>query len=235
MARQRWAGGDGIYDYAKHKMGVLGGKYSMNPYAVGFKLLLYIEEKWNKGRFGREFDLCEDYAKKKNWDTKAGLGHQKVFEVCEIHNDFTAIMEFVDQEFVDKFELYTWKKFPTPDGGVDYRIDSRDVKVIKQLLLQRYSNGGLPDIRLVDPNYAQKHIFLLEHQWDGRILAKGYAQATLKNIWNIWNNGGTTGKRPVALCTKNKNEEEIVYICIGNQEESQSTVLSRKDFEEQFS
>ena len=38
MARRHWAEGSGIFDYAKHKMGVLGGKYSMNPDSIGFKL-----------------------------------------------------------------------------------------------------------------------------------------------------------------------------------------------------
>jgi stage V sporulation protein R len=233
MARQHWANGDGIYDYARHKMGVLGGKYSMNPYAVGFKLFLYLEEKWNKGRFGREYDECNDMVKRKNWDTKAGLGHEKVFEVRKVHNDLTAIQAFVDQEFVDKYELYVWEKFPMPDGGFEYRIKTRDAKDIRKMLMQRYSNGGRPDIRLVDPNYANKGIMLLEHQWDGRTLARQYAQATIVNLWNLWNNGGHAGKRPVALVTKGKEGNEYLYVCVGRKPE-QSLVLSRKQFEENY-
>ena len=233
MARRHWAGGDGIYDYARHKMGVLGGRYSMNPYALGFKLFLEIEERWNKGRFGREYEMCQDRLKRKNWDTKAGEGHEKVFEVRAVHNDLTAIHEFVDQDFVDKYEIYVWEKFPLPDGGWEYRIKTRDAKVIKKLLMARYSNGGRPDIRLVDPNYANKGIFLMEHQWDGRLLAPRYAQATLINLWNLWNNGGISGKRPVALVTKDKDENEFLYVCSGPKDE-QSGRMSRKVFEDNY-
>ena len=233
MARQHWAQGDGIYDYARHKMGVLGGKYSMNPYAVGFKLFLHLEEKWDKGRFGREYDECDDMLKRKNWDTKAGLGHEKVFEVRKVHNDLTAIHEYVDQEFVDEYELYVWDRFPMPDGGWEYRIKTRDAKDIKKLLMQRYSNGGRPDIRLVDPNYANKGIFLMEHKYDGRILAKRYAQAALSNLWNLWNNGGAAGKRPVCIVTKDKEDREFLYVCVGRKPD-QSLILTRKQFEENF-
>jgi stage V sporulation protein R len=163
MARNRWANMSGIVHYARHKMGVLGGKYSMNPYSVGFKLFLHIEDRWNKGRFGTAYDECKDAQKKENWDTKAGLGHEKVFEVRRVHNDVTMIQSFLDQEFVDRYEFYQWRKFPRPDGGVDYRIETRDAKVIKKHLMERYLNGGRPDIRLVDPNFAGKRIFLLEH------------------------------------------------------------------------
>lgn len=233
MARQHWTQGSGIHDYAKHKMGVLGGKYSMNPYAVGFKLFLHIEEKWNKGRFGREYDQCEDMEKKKNWDTKAGLGHKKVFEVRKVHNDVTAIHEFVDQEFVDKYQMYIWNKFPMPDGSTEYRIVSRDAKQIKKMLMQKYANGGRPDIRLADPNYANKHIFLLQHQWEGRTLAPKYAKATLPAIWCLWNNGGKASKYPVALATRNKDEKEMVFVCTGTGE-NDSAFVTRKEFEETF-
>jgi len=233
MARRHWAGGKGIYDYAKHKMGVLGGKYSMNPYALGFKLFLHLEEKWNKGRFGREYEECEDFDKKKKWDTKAGQGHSKVFEVREVHNDLTAIQQFVDQEFVDNYELYVWERHQTHDGGWEYRIKTRDARQIKRLLMQRYSNGGRPDIRLVDPNYAGKDIFLLEHFWEGRLLARHYAEATLICLWNIWNNGGMASKRPVALATKDKDEREFLFVCLGPKPE-QSLTMTRKQFEEEF-
>lgn len=233
MARRHWADGSGIWDYSRHKMGVLGGKYSMNPYSVGFKLFLEIEDRWNKGRFGREYRQCTDIAKRNSWDIKAGLGHEKVFETRACYNDLTAIHEFVDQEFVDKYEMYVWEKHPRSDGGFDYRIKTRDVADIKRLLMQRYSNGGRPDIRLVDPNYANKNIFLMEHQNDGRTLLPSYAMGTLTFLWNIWNNGGESGKRPVAVATYNKDGKEIVYVATGKHSD-QVGQMSRKQFEDNF-
>ena len=70
-------------------MGVLGGKYSMNPYKLGFYLMLDIEERWNKGRFGQDWDDCKDMRIKEKWNTNAGLGKEKLFEVRKYYNDLT--------------------------------------------------------------------------------------------------------------------------------------------------
>lgn len=233
MARNRWANGDGIVHYARHKMGVLGGKYSMNPYALGFKLFLYIEEKWNKGRFGREFDDCQDAQKKADWDKQLGLGHEKVFEVRKIHNDFTMVHEFLDQEFIDKYQMYIWKKFPTRDGGIEYRIVSKDATEIKKKLMARYLNGGRPIIHLGDPNYAGKKIFMLEHKFDGRTLHPTETKNTLTALWHIWNNSGSASRNPVAIHTKDKDEKDIVYVCVGPKPE-ESVRMTRKQFVGEF-
>ncbi|MFX7820669.1 SpoVR family protein, partial [Acinetobacter baumannii] len=87
------AGPEGIIDYASHKAGVLGGKYSMNPYALGFKLLMEIEDRWNKGKFGQDYEDCTDMRAKAEWDKGLGLGKQKVFEVRKFYNDYLLIAE----------------------------------------------------------------------------------------------------------------------------------------------
>ncbi|WP_337904944.1 SpoVR family protein, partial [Mesomycoplasma ovipneumoniae] len=56
MARFGYAGPEGIFEYAEHKAGVLGGDFSTNPYKLGYSFFLEIEERYNKGRFGFEYD-----------------------------------------------------------------------------------------------------------------------------------------------------------------------------------
>lgn len=202
MARFGMAEDEGIFDYALHKAGVLGGKYSMNPYKLGYQLLLSIEENYNKGRFGREYEECDDIKKKEEWDLKLGMGHDKVFEVSKYYNDVTLIAEFFDQEFCDKYEFFHWEKFPNGE----YKIVDRDAKKIKQLLLRSKLNGGLPDIQLVDPNHKGKRIMMMEHKWDGRTLHPSHTKETLKSLSWLW-------KGPTAILSKNKDEEEIVYYC----------------------
>lgn len=213
------AGPEGIIEYAKHKAGVLGGKYSMNPYNLGFKLLIEIEERYNKGRFGTEYDECKDMKKKKAWDTKLGQGLEKVFEVRQLHNDQTLIAEFFDQEFCDKYEFYEWIRLPTGE----YKIKSRDASSIKKLLLQRYSNGGLPDIRLVEPNYRNKRVFLMEHQFDGRTLHPVETSETLTAIFKLW-------KNPAAVATRDEDGNELIYLCTGPKK-GQVVTMSRPEFE----
>jgi stage V sporulation protein R len=202
MARYGFAEGSGIFDYAAHKAGVLGGQRSMNPYKMGYMLFLWIEECYNKGKFGREYDECTDGREKQMWDKKLGLGHEKVFEVRQFCNDVTMLAEYFDQEFCDKYEFFMWERFPNGE----YKIVDRDANRIKQSLLQSKLNGGLPEIKLVDPNHKGKRVFLMEHTWDGRILMPGHTKDTMRALSALW-------KGPSALLSKDKDGREIMYYC----------------------
>src|SRR3569623_3142529 len=69
-----------VIDYADACSGVLAtspGK--LNPYKLGVELYRNIEDRWNKGQFGKEWDECDSMDLKKNWDRRTGLGRQKLF------------------------------------------------------------------------------------------------------------------------------------------------------------
>jgi stage V sporulation protein R len=195
----------GIIEYAKHKMGVLGGKYSMNPYRLGFNLLCDIEERWDKGRFGSAWDDCTDAKAREDWDLKLGLGREKVFEVRKLYNDAMLISEFFTPEFCEKHEFFEWKRYPNGE----YKIESKDSEKIKRKLLARHLNGGLPDIRLVDPNHKGRGVMLLQHAWTGRELHDSYIGPVLEALRKLW-------KRDVLLATRSKSGEERVYRCRGD-------------------
>jgi stage V sporulation protein R len=190
----------GIVEYADHKMGVLGGKYSMNPYKLGFYLFSDIRERWDKGRFGQEYEECTDMHKKENWDTGAMLGKEKIFEVRKYYDDLTMIHEFFTEEFCRKQEYFHWKHYPNGE----YRLESRDYQKIKKGLMQRHVNGGLPDIRLMEPNYGGRGIMMLQHFSDGRPLHDPYIGDVLSSIRFIWNND-------VILSTNSDDGKERVY------------------------
>ena len=214
--------GAGIIDYAYHKMGVLGGKYSMNPYKLGYSLFMDIEDRWNKGRFGDEYDNCNDAQKRANWDTKANLGHEKVFEVRKCYDDVAALMEF-SEDFCNKNEFFEWRHYPNGE----WKIINRDYKSIKKKLIQRHLNGGLPEIQLVDPNYRGRGYMLLQHKWDGRVLYRNYVIPVMQSLRFLWNND-------VFLSTRNRNDEEIVYSAFGSTED-EIVIEKREDFEKRIS
>ena len=114
----------GIIEYAEHKYKVLGGKYSMNPYKLGFELFMDIEDRWNKGKFGTEYNECKDAKEKENWDMKLGLGMEKVFEVRELYNDYLFINEFFTEEFCHEKQFYFYKRLPNGE----WRIANRNYK-----------------------------------------------------------------------------------------------------------
>lgn len=213
----------GIFEYAVHKMGVLGGKYSMNPYKTGFYLLLDIEERWNKGQFGSEYENCRNMKQKEEWDLKLNLGKEKVFEVRKNYNDVTFINEFFTQEFCEKYEYFDWRHYPNGE----WKIESRDAKVIKRKLLQRHVNGGSPDIRLVDPNHRNKDYLLLQHyadSLDDRALHEPYARAVMTSLYYFW------GKE-VMLVTTDDDKEEIVYVCVGKDPDKDVAIMPREEYE----
>lgn len=213
----------GIWEYSKHKMNVLGGKYSMNPYKLGFELFLDIEERWNKGQFGTEWEDCDNIQERANWDKKLGLGKEKLFEVRKYYNDFTTIQEFFTQEFCEKKEFYEYRKFPNGE----WKITNRDFKSIKAKLLSRYLNGGLPDIRLIDSNHLGKGWMFLQHTWDGRPLYDKYTREVLPSLFRIW-------KNTIVLSSQNMDGEEFTYICDGTNPEKDVHVMSYADYERDF-
>ena len=67
-----------IIDYADHNAGVLAtAPGQCNPYKVGIELLRHIEERWDKGRFGREWNDCQNLDERRTWDKRLGLGPQE--------------------------------------------------------------------------------------------------------------------------------------------------------------
>lgn len=214
--------GSGIIEYAKHKMLVLGGKYSQNPYKTGYELLLDIEDRWNKGRFGSEYENCVSMREKENWDKKLGLGKEKVFEVRKHYNDALLIAEFFTEDFCHKNEYYEYQW--TPKG--EKVIVDRDYKSIKKKLLQKYTNGGLPDIRLVDPNHCGKGYMLLQHYFSGLPLYQPYLKDVLTSLWRIWQN-------KIVLATQ-EEDEEVVWMCDGASPYTNVIRLTRKLYEQEY-
>jgi stage V sporulation protein R len=195
----------GIIEYADHKMGVLGGKYSTNPYKLGYYLLSDIRERWDKGRFGQEWEECNDMHKKETWDIPTNQGKEKMFEVRKYYDDLTLIHEFFTEDFCRKQEYFYWKHYPNGE----YRLESRDYKKIKQMLMRKHINGGLPDIKLTEPNYSGRGAMMLQHEYDGRPLYDPYIGDVLSSIRYIWNND-------VVLATQDKTGKEKFYLASGN-------------------
>jgi stage V sporulation protein R len=209
----------GIVEYSLHKMGVLGGKYSLNPYKLGFELFCDIQDRWDKGKFGVDYEECKDIKVKEKWDKKVGLGHDKVFEIRQCCNDLTALTEFFTEEFCNEKEFFEWRLYPNGE----YRIVDRDYKSIKKKLIERYSNGGLPDIRLTDPNFKGKGYLFLQHVWTGRMLYQSYVTATLEALVGLWQNS-------VYLASRDKDGNEIIYCAHGPSEED-ILIIPREEFD----
>jgi stage V sporulation protein R len=182
-----------IIDYADANAGILAtSPGQLNPYKLGVELLRHIEDRWNKGRFGKEWNECEDMAAKKSWDRRLGLGRQKIFEVRKLYNDVTFIDEFFTLEFCHDQKFYA---FGFNERSGNWEIESREFKKVKDRLLFRMTNHGQPFIYVIDGNFENRGEILLRHQHEGVDLKLDHARDTLANVSRVW-------KRPANLITK---------------------------------
>jgi len=191
---------DEIIDFADHHSGVMAmSPTRYNPYKVGIELMRDIEDRWNKGRFGREWEECDDIREKQHWDKKLGLGRQKIFEVRKIYNDVTFIDEFLTEDFCVKNKFFVYKYNPRTGR---FEIDTRDFKAIKAKLLFQMTNFGQPIIKIHEANFENRGELLLIHQWEGIDLQPDYLHETLKNLGYLWG-------RPVNLLTIMDEKQQI--------------------------
>lgn len=172
-----------VVDYAdRHSATVAPGRGRLNPYALGLAILRDIEDRWNKGKFGREYEECEDMSLKERWDRRLGLGMAKLFEVRKVHNDVTFIDEFLTPELVMKHRLF---RFRRDDSGV-WRIEAREFKKVKEELLFRLTNLGEPVVLVADGNFRNRGELLLVHRYEGEELRRDWAIETLRNVARLW-------------------------------------------------
>ncbi len=186
-----------IIDFADHHAGVMTmapGGY--NPYKVGIELMRDIEDRWNRGRFGREWEQCDDIKERKNWDRKLNLGREKIFEVRRVHNDVTFIDEFLTEDFCVRNKMFVYKFDKKQNRFV---IDTKDFKAIKAKLLFMMTNFGQPIIRIEDANFENRGELLLSHMHEGIDMQPDFMTETMKNIFKVW-------QRPVNLVTAMEGE-----------------------------
>ena len=181
-----------IIDYADHNAGVLAtAPGQFNPYKIGIELLRDVEERWDKGRFGREWNECQNFDQRRAWDKRLGLGRKKIFEVRKLYNDVTFIDEFFTTDFCERNKFFS---FSLNDRTGNYEIDSREFTKIKHKMLFSLTNFGDPFIFVEDSNHDNRGELLMRHRHEGTDLQIDHARATLNALVRIW-------RRPVNLLT----------------------------------
>lgn len=190
-----------IFEFADKHAGVMAmAENGYNPYKIGIELFRDIEERWNKGQFGKDWEQCDDIKEKKNWDKKLNLGREKIFEVRKVLSDVAFIDQYLTEDFCIKNKFYVYK-MNKKTGKFD--VDTTNFKAIKQMLLFKMTNFGQPIITVNDMNFQNRGELLLVHLHEGMDLQPDFLNETLKNIYSLW-------KRPVHIQTV-ADGKEIVF------------------------
>ncbi|MCC7542214.1 MAG: SpoVR family protein, partial [Deltaproteobacteria bacterium] len=201
MMTEKILDADGIIDYADRCAGVFASAPGrLNPYKLGVELFRHIEDRWNKGRFGKEWEECDDLEARRTWDRRLGKGREKILQVRALYNDVTFIDEFVTPEFVLEQKLYS---FGFNDRNDRWEIDSREFASVKQKMLFMLTNRGQPFIYVEDANLDNRGELLLRHDHQGIDLKLDWARETLKALQRVW-------RRPVSLSTINDGKATML-------------------------
>ena len=190
-----------VIDFADHHSGtVASAPGQVNPYKLGVELWRSIEDRWNTGKFGSEYERCDDAEKRRTWDTKAMLGSQKIFEVRRIYNDVTFIEEFFTEDFAREHNYFVYRRNPRT-GHME--VGDRNPRAVKEALLRRITNAGNPVVVVEDANYKNRGELFLVHEHHGVDLQFDHAEETLRMLHRIW-------KRPVHMKTLDEGKERIL-------------------------
>lgn len=202
---------DELIDYADHHSGTLATSPGrLNPYKLGIEIWRDIEERWNRGQHGPDWEECDDYQTRRNWNTGAMEGRAKIFEIRRHYNDITFLDTFLTADFVRRHGLFTYEYNPMTG---QYLISDREFRAVKEKLLFALTNFGQPRIEVVDANHLNRGELVLAHRYEGVPLKFDLARETLANVQALW-------KRPVHLETF-ANDEPVVMSYDGAQHNSQ--------------
>lgn len=189
-----------VIDFCDHHAGTMAMQPGrINPYKVGIELLRDIEDRWNRGKFGKAYEDCDDMVQKFKWDQKLGLGKQKIFEVRRVCNDVTFLDEYLTEEFVERFKLYSYAFNRRTN---QYEIVDRDFKKVKEKMLFQLTNLGQPFIYVVDGNFQNKGELLLWHKHQGLDLDVRWSRETMRSLNEIW-------RRPVHVETEVDGQKKL--------------------------
>jgi len=184
---------DEIIDYADANSRVLATRPGqLNPYKLGVELWRDIQERWDRGMFGAEWEDCNSMAERESWDRQLGQGMDKIYQVRRLYNDVTFIDEFLTPSFVERQKMYTFGYSPKTRK---WEISSREFDEIKRKLLDSLTNFGQPFISVRDANFRNRSELLLQHNYLGDPLRMDYAREVLRNLHRVW-------KRPVYIGTQ---------------------------------
>lgn len=184
----------------------------MNPYLIGCGMWEDVEERWDKGRHGPEYENCTNKKEKEEWDTKEGNGRKKMFEAMRTQTDWFFMQNFLTAEVVDKLKLYIYSS-KEEYQHIDYVITAHEAKEIAQIIINSFAHSGIPKIEIVNGNMENTGTMMLEHRWSGANLDKKYSEETLKHIWRMWG-------RPVVLNTMIDDKAVTYKVCSKDQIQS---------------
>ena len=171
--------------YAKLNAGVTSiRRIGLNPYAIGLRLVQHIENLADKGKISYDFQKLTNIEDRNNFDKKEGKGQEAIFNLRKNFSDFSLINTFVDQDFVDKYNLFVvGQRMNQQRGTVEYYIKSKKGEDYKQMLIDSLYH---PPVLKVSKEKTTDNNLYLVHKFEGKQLIKDFIPSTIMGIEYMW-------------------------------------------------
>jgi stage V sporulation protein R len=168
-----------------------GSRLSLNPYYLGYSILVDIEKRWDAL-----------YAA----GTSPLTGRQKLFEVRRSEDDISFLRNYLTIELMEKLALFTYGRPCTHPPGQrcpqceHVVITSRDYEALLEALLASRYNYGVP--RIVIRDVVNNALYLEHLDRATTFLDRRFTAQTLAYIAELW-------KHPVYLLTNDERGKEV--------------------------
>jgi stage V sporulation protein R len=172
-------------DFARVHAGVTSmPRVGLNPYAIGMRLVQYVEEMADKGKISFEFERLADAKRRETYDKQIGQGQDYIFRLRENFCDFMFINTFVDQDFIARHKLFVVGKRLNKQRMVwEYYVKSRSAADYRQMLLDALYHP--PHIEIDADKGANGSLYLV-HRFEGKPLVKDFIPNTMMGIEYLW-------------------------------------------------
>ncbi|MFA6923174.1 MAG: SpoVR family protein [Bacteroidales bacterium] len=189
--------------YAKLNAGVTSiSRIGLNPYAIGLRLIQYIEMLADKGKLNYDFQKLQNIDERGSYDKKTKKGNAAIFEIRKNFSDFMLINTFVNQDFVDMHGLFVVGIRYNPQRNTyEYYVKSRKAEDYKKMLLDSLYHP--PSITVNTKKTTDEKIYL-EHKFEGKQLIKDFIPDTMLGISYLW--GGQVQLETTEIIKKEQNQ-----------------------------
>jgi len=159
-------------------------KIGLNPYAIGWRLFMHIEEMADKGRYSAEFDKLANIEERKLFDKNLGAGTDYIFYVRENYCDGTFINRFLDQDFVNKHKLMVvGQQIDLQRNVRKYYVKSRKIEDYKKMIVDTLYHPPFIKYEVIPDN-----TLYLTHIYEGKELYRDYIPNTMIGLEYLWGN-----------------------------------------------
>jgi len=168
-----------------------GGRMSLNPYYLGYSILVDIEKRWDALHAAGESPIT---------------GRQKLFEVRRTEDDISFLRNYLPLELMEKLDLFAYGRPCTHPPGQrcpqceHIVLTSREHEAVLAALLTPRYNYGVP--RIVIRDMLNNTLYLEHLDRETTFLERRFAAQTLAYIAELW-------KHPVYLLTGDEHGREV--------------------------